>query len=396
MKKKVCNWLDSNIRGGIQIVDSKIYPCCCTDKPMIELQDFNYESLSVEKIRDIRIQFYNDINEGKKCVSCPLLIEKEEEDINIGPIKYLSIGPFDTCNLRCAYCYFTPEQLGAKLDPQKAKIFPMIKNWHEAGMLKDPVEIGLAGGEPSLMSDIPESLNFLAENYSTVSVSFISNSSIKNRCEKLADEFACIPSNVHKVLYTSIDAGTPETYKKVRGADLYYTTLNNIINYAKKDSFETILLKYILMFEGINTSDENIFNFLLFVKAVMSYNKNKTSLTIDYDFMHKNPVITEEMVAAAGKLYYVATEILKIDIEYAGGSITPAYEHGRSFIAKMKEYANNYGAQEKTSEELYYLNMLNEGVIIKEEEKEEDSKLRKFKEKIIAKFNRIFNKRKHK
>jgi hypothetical protein len=159
---------------------------------------------------------------------------------------------------------------------------------------------------------------------------------------------------MRKTLYTSVDAGTAETYKFVRGKNLYADLQKNLINYAKNNIFNNITLKYILMFDHSNTSDKDIFGFLNLFGKIMRYQKGKMALTIDCDMLSSEP-FEGEIVAAAGKMYYVATEIFGVEVAFCGGGITHNSQKGREYIKKLQEYAGNYSNSPKTLRERFEL-----------------------------------------
>ena len=352
--KKICSWLDSNIRGGIQILNDGIWPCCGPSAPMFKDSNIDFNSISIEEIQKQRLMVYELMNKNEACVGCEQIIEKPETDIDIGKIAYLSVGLYATCNLRCKYCYFTHEQLGAKIAPKNKKLLPIVKKYADADMLKDTVEMGVAGGEPTLLEDLPETLNFLAQRYKSPSFVLLSNSSIESRTQKLARELKNVDKNIIKSLYTSIDAGTSKTYKEIRGKNLFKSVCKNILNYAKEGVFNNINLKYILLFEHENTSDKDIFGFLNFVLRVYLTQNGKTCVTIDYDMLSQK-IFDKEMVAAAGKIYYVVTKILNCNVFYCGGGLTFSCKKGTDAIKKLEEYADNYKNMPKSLFEKYYL-----------------------------------------
>ena len=357
MKKKTCRWLDSNTWGGIQILDDKIYPCCGPSEPLYDEENLDYSKISIDELLEKRRVLQKDVMEGKACIGCDQIIEKEESDIVVDKISYLSIGLFSTCNLRCKYCYFTHEQLGKKLSPKRTKLLPLVKKFADADMLKNTVDIGVAGGEPTLFEDLPETLNFLAERYSSPGFVLLSNSTLENKTKKLAEELKKVDKKLQKTLYTSIDAGTPETYKAVRGKDLFNAVCKNIINYAKKESFNNINLKYILLFDHINTSDKDVFGFLNFVKKVMLNSKNcKLSITLDCDMLSNEP-FDDKMIAAAGKIHYIASKIFGINICYCGGGLVHYSKKGEERISLLEEYARKYPKLRKSFKERAYLAM---------------------------------------
>ena len=313
----------------------------------------DYSKISIEELIEKRRQLQKDIADGKACVGCDQIIECEEENIEVGKINYLSIGQFSTCNLRCRYCYFTHEQLGKKILPERKYLLPFVsKLWNE-GFLKDNVEMGVAGGEPTLLQDIPETCRFLEENCKNPTVILLSNSSIEKRTKEITNAFKDL-KKIKRNLYTSIDAGTRDTYKNVRGKDLYETVCKNLISYAKNNTFNAIALKYILLFDHSNTSDEDIFGFLDLFSNVLLHQKGNMALTIDCDMLSKKE-FDEPMVAAAGKLHYVAEKLFRVPIVYAGGGLVLHNKKALARIHKLEDYSNNYKKMPKTMYEKFML-----------------------------------------
>lgn len=351
MKKKTCEWLDSNIWGGIQILDDNILPCCITSTPCIHEKDLDYSKISVEEIIEKRKRLQEEINEGTACQGCEHIVEKEESDIDVGKVQYLSIGLFSTCNLRCRYCYFTHEELSDKLTPERTHLLPFVKKLSEHNMLKDNVSMGIAGGEPTLFEDLPETIKFLENTYKKPSVTLLSNSSISGRVDKIVEGLK--DAKLYKVLYTSVDCGTRETYKFLRGKDLFNDLSGNLLKYAKNKTFNLITLKYILMFDHCNTDDKNIFGFLRLFGKVMNAQSGEMAITIDCD-MNAKEDFDEKMIAAGGKLYYVVTEIFGAGIRYIGGDLVQATKRGRERIKQIEDYASNY----KKSHKSFYENIM--------------------------------------
>lgn len=171
--------------------------------------------MTKEEIQKVRIELFENINNNtiNSCNGCPYLIEKEESQIDIASLSFLGLGNFKTCNFRCKYCDFTDEELNEKLDKNKTKTLPIIKNLFEQGLLKDSVNIALTGGEPTLSEDIFETCEFLAQKCKAPQITLYSNSSLSDKVEELAPKMQKLPKNLTKSLVTSLDAGTAETFK---------------------------------------------------------------------------------------------------------------------------------------------------------------------------------------
>lgn len=111
MKKKVCNWLDSNQFGGLHVIDNQIQACPVRGVTLIDNVKLN--EVGVDEIQQKRKELFEKINCGnsKICEGCSFLVEKEEEDIDIGKIDTLVLHPYTTCNLHCSYCVISSKTL---------------------------------------------------------------------------------------------------------------------------------------------------------------------------------------------------------------------------------------------------------------------------------------------
>lgn len=357
MKKKTCKWLDSNEMGGLLLHRKAVLSCCCVGTAVFsEKNKSDFTALTKEEIQNARIKLQENINDDTtaSCKGCPHLIEKEESEINVSTLSFLGVGTFNTCNLRCKYCGFTEEEWNEKLDDVNIKSLPIVKNFHNQGMLNDDINLSLSGGEPTLFDDIIETCQFLGENYKYPRVTIASNSTLSDRVEKLAEKMGELPSNLTKHLVTAFDAGTPETYKLIRGKDLFYDVVNNIITYAKNKSFDFYNLKYIFLSDCSNASDEDIFGFLGVVKLISQNYCEQVKIVIDRDFLSDlSKGFDERIIEAAGKMFYVAKEILGVSVISSGIS-----DPNNKDIEKIYEFAQKYKTQKKSAKEQYFIHLL--------------------------------------
>lgn len=357
LKKKTCSWLDGNINGGVQMLAGKVFSCCVCSQQILPKMYNDFSEVTAREIMDARKIFMEKLNNSEVCDGCPMIVEKDEEDIDEEKIGYLSFGNFSSCNLRCKYCYFTDEELSKPTNPMQRKILPFVEDCHKFGFLKKDFTLGLAGGEPLFFDDIEETCRFMSENYEESGLTLLSNSSVTSKAKALAPKLANLPKNIRTQLYTSIDAGTPETYKLIRGRDLYNEVTNNILTYAKLNSFTTINLKYILLNNTPNIEDKDIFGFLDFVNEVLNSTDSNIAVTIDKDMFD----VTEfegKILEAAAKLYYVSQYILNINLSFGGGGINAATPQGQKKIKKIKNKAQEYAVSEKSDYEKECLKIL--------------------------------------
>lgn len=358
--KKVCYWLDSNQAGIIPMRDNHIYACCTRAVPILVDKKYNYDELTYDDIQKNRIKLYKDINSGKapQCEGCDCLIKKPAKKIDIGKISYLIYHPHTTCNLQCCYCFFQKNEQYAKLDPRTADLYAAVKNFHKIGLFKENIQLELGGGEPLLLNNIDKTYEFMAENYPKGGIVLVSNYALSKRVETIIPVFK--QRKIKTVLKTSIDCGTRETYAKIRNRDVFEDVVNNITRSAKEGIFDAIYLKYILLEDGSNTSDKDIYGFIDICRQVAAQNPYKTSVIIDADMRaisedgneyfktkegefttFKPHLIKDDMLRAAGMIYKAVTDDLGLDVIWTGDRLSAVSKEGLEDIERIKEYANN-------------------------------------------------------
>ena len=358
--KKVCYWLDSNQAGIIPMRDNHIYACCTRAVPILVDKKYYYDELTYDDIQKNRIKLYKDINSGKapQCEGCDCLIKKPAKKIDIGKISYLIYHPHTTCNLQCCYCFFQKNEQYAKLDPRTADLYAAVKNFHKIGLFKENIQLELGGGEPLLLNNIDKTYEFMAENYPKGGIVLVSNYALSKRVDTIIPVFK--QRKIKTVLKTSIDCGTRETYAKIRNRDVFEDVVNNITRSAKEGIFDAIYLKYILLEDGSNTSDKDIYGFIDICRQVAAQNPYKTSVIIDADMRaisedgneyfktkegefttFKPHLIKDDMLRAAGMIYKAVTDDLGLDVIWTGDRLSAVSKEGLEDIERIKEYANN-------------------------------------------------------
>ena len=80
-------------------------------------------------------------------------------------------------------------------------------------------------------------------------------------------------------------------------------------------------------------------------------------MTIDCDMLSQEP-FDERMIAAGGKLFYVASEIFGIEVAYCGGGLVHTSAKGEERIKLVEEYASKYPKMRKTMYERLILSRL--------------------------------------
>ena len=295
-----CKYIESGIRFAIDGVR-----CCCANtfqSPFIlsaeEMQQGNVTyDLVVQRRRELfeALNGWNNKDIGD-CARCQLKYKTKYKNINFDYLgghglalsSGFNIQHFTQCNLRCSYCSFT--QRNDFRPPVYNNIIDFIELFRKRGKLKKGEWIEYNGGEPTLLPNFEELLNYLLK-YKIGTVAVFSN----------AVKYSPAIYNALKAnkifLTTSIDAGTSATFKKIRGADAYYQVLENCMRYQQSGTTK-LFLKYIICDE--NTTEDDLRGFVFAMCTI-----RPARVYICPNFYYGDRQVTQKEVDFAARMWYL-------------------------------------------------------------------------------------------
>jgi|TARA_B110000438_G_C15744604_1_gene620125 organic radical activating enzyme len=249
------------------------------------------KDITEKSILDAKKKLYEKINNGEKnpCTGCPYLYRDHWPEFNKLSIKQLSIENTSVCSMKCSYCsdmYYG----GLKSNYDLGKVFKKLEN---SQIFSDEINISWGGGEPLLIENFEK-------NFEEITSKIDPKKPIKNMVYSNAIKHSKVLENFLKkglaTLTTSIDAGTEEVFKKIRGVKGMMKVFENLKKYndaAKKG----IIIKYIFTNENYYKNEVQ-----KFIENCENYNLLNCSFQISSNFEDEN--ITSEVVEAAFEMYF--------------------------------------------------------------------------------------------
>jgi pyruvate-formate lyase-activating enzyme len=192
-----------------------------------------------EKLVALQSETKQALATGEPC-ACSGCQELEERDDWRG-VKSLNIAFKNQCNLKCCYCRSPREEEGP-IDLHDLK--EVLTELEKAGLISQETQVRLGSGEITIHSKREMILDAVSK-YSPL---------VYSNCVLFDDKLAEVLGIGRGILNCSLDAGTRETYAKVKGIDCFEQVCDNLQRYAAVGKIE---LKYIFM-PGINDDDEDI------------------------------------------------------------------------------------------------------------------------------------------
>lgn len=245
-----------------------IYTNYCDEK--MDWEDF------FSKKNSYRDKFRN--NEcPTECINCTSFEQKEWDQDNY--IDYILLTPWVECNSKCIYCYGGTGASSTQLNAMKYSVVNLIKDMIDKEILVKNSILDFAGGEPTMYEEFEDLLNLLINNDYKIMVIHTNAIKYNEAIEK------GIKKGVVNVI-VSIDAGTKDIHRKVKGVDSYDDVWENLKTYAEAQAHESnnVKTKYIVV-PGLNDKKSEID---LWLKKSHEIGIKSVVLNLDYNWLLKN------------------------------------------------------------------------------------------------------------
>ena len=253
MRYKSCDLIEH----GIDFAQDGITFCCRkTDKNgcfHYFMKDYNGGELNLREFFKLKQSYREKMKTGEcieECDGCEFLVEKDYDDCDY--ISILNFNQGNKCNLACVYCAKT---LGQTCENEEYNVYPLIKELAREGYLRDGGYTTFASGEPTLSPDFEKLLQTLIDEGMT-DIRVLTNGVVYSEAISYGLRMKSVSIEI------SVDAGSADLFRWIKGKDLYYEVWDNIEKYINVQySPELVTVKYIIIPE-INDDREEITKFL--------------------------------------------------------------------------------------------------------------------------------------
>ena len=153
-----CNIIEHGFDAQIESINL----CCRVSKEnfhnkLVLMPNYKGEKINWNdffKITDNLRETQKNGNTIPQCVGCIYLEKKEWDDEHY--ITSININNWIKCNAACIYC-----DRKENAHKKEYKIYPIIKDLLKNNLLRNPADITIAGGEPTITSDFDKSIKLL-------------------------------------------------------------------------------------------------------------------------------------------------------------------------------------------------------------------------------------------
>jgi len=218
----------------------------------------------------------NQLNTTNECFGCPLLKSGFfKKTISLRNLRFLQSLAYDACNFRCIYCSAAQKNKWAALKEDTGpSTYDVIKQFSEIPefvQMGNAFTVTFANGEFCVNKYFDDMVDILLKM--DWKIELLSNMSVYR--EKLA---SLMHSGRITKIITSIDAGTRETFKRIKQNDRFDEVVKNLSTYPVSKT--NLYLKYLFL-EGYNDNVADVDGFYEIAKnvngAIMISTDHKTN-----------------------------------------------------------------------------------------------------------------------
>lgn len=315
-----------------------IHACCLgtTLSPvLITNEEITSKKITYDLFVERRKELFYAINglsnkDTGSCKSCTFLKEKKFQDVNFENCggfhlpSAFNIQHYTECNERCTYCCYAQNNDFRKPQYNILDIWDLFK---KKGKLKGNNWMDFSGGEPAMLKNFDEIVNYILDNNMGTLVVY-SNAAI------YSDAISRGLKENKIILTTSVDTGLCSTYRSLRGADVFPKVLENLIRY-RNTGTNGLWLKYVVT--ETNRTEDDMYSFLT---TMLALRPNRIMFCPDFPYGDKE--IPEDTIKFIAKLWYLCEKYIAADLgdftsEYGDPKFKKYQKALKEEILKLKE-----------------------------------------------------------
>jgi len=266
--------------------------------------------------------------------------EKPFKDVRFDQVGgcMINIQHYLSCNLRCSYCsWWKSNQLSPPRYPVQ-RIIDIYNRFNEKGKLLGGSWIQLSGGEPTTLED----LDALVDGFIDLKMG---DMCIFTNCVEHSDVIEMYLRKDAVFVTTSIDAGIPSTFKKIRGGEMQ-SVIDTLVKYRKTNTTQ-LRLKYIITKE--NSNEDELFSFIFMMLAL-----RPDLITITPEFPCGDARIPPESAVFGARLWYHLRKYGGFTVEIQSDTLR-ADPKFASFSSEIYEEFNRLCAETPLTDEFNLL-----------------------------------------
>lgn len=270
------------LNNEISFFPDRINLCCSgVPGPGYAIKNGSFDIDDFVKFKEKTVIDFKNGAVSNECRNCHQ-IEKYNEDFQFDKFSKIIFNHFTHCNSACIYCarknVFNTNYTNTDSYSKYYNVYPIIEKLYQKNLISETeLALDFQGGDIGVLKEFKDLLNLFSK-HNVTNYTFTTNNIV------YFEEIERLMQRGIVRIVTSVDAGTRETYLKIKNVDKFDVCIDNMKKYIQKGGVGYITGKYILL-EGINDNSEELTKFI----SIMSDIGVKTLvLDMDYRYIMKN------------------------------------------------------------------------------------------------------------
>ena len=238
------------------------------------------KKMIMEKRRGLFQQLNSD-GADIPCKHCHMVTERPYADVDFSRIGHIDLAASTTCNLRCSFCGYTKRDT---FHEAKYDALAILREFAPEDSLWDAA-VDFNGGEPTLLPNCDDFIDYFRSRRIRV---FLYTNAVKFS-QAVADGLA---SGAIRWVCTSLDAGTPSTFHRLKRSDVFPRAVETLARYAQAGSGSggKLAVKYIFCEDNCGEDDVVGFSYLM-----LAIRPQEVWLTFDFEPLIDLPSGTQDL-----------------------------------------------------------------------------------------------------
>lgn len=265
----------------ISFYQSYIKSCSTNAKGIIFGSDIN--CISTDNFKNKYKEALSSLSKGvipDCCKNCFELKENYTPDENI-KFETFYISNWLHCNAACIYCAYKQiktEPVSNRVKKSSAyDILPILQKISNLNLLADSPRVFITGGEPSLLQELPDIIDFFKQHNAHFFQIYSSGIKYNKSIHDL------LKSETSTELIVSPDSGTKELYKKIKTVDKFDDFIKNIKHYLEDINPKNKIISKYICIKNVNDNEKDISEWIFAMKNIGIKN-----IRIDIDYNWKD------------------------------------------------------------------------------------------------------------
>jgi hypothetical protein len=344
---KSCRKLESGLRLGLE----GLRACQLGQfaSPLFWSADEVAEAgITKASIIEKRRQLFDKLNDQTSlipCKQCLMVTTKRYADVDFSKIGHVDLAATTICNLRCGFCGYAKRDTFQK---SRYDALAILREFAPEDCLWDAA-VDFNGGEPTLLPDFGDYIEYFNSRRIRI---FLYTNAVKYS-QAVTDG---LRNGTIRWVCTSLDAGTPSTFKRLKRGDCFLQVVENLARYAEAGGGDggKLAVKYI--FCDDNGSADDVAGFAY---AMLAIRPQEVWLTFDFEPLIELPRETKGLggidyskhIHAYAGVYALLSKHGVTPVHFAEKHLAAVSQQGKSLLESALTAIEKLGANQPRTQE---------------------------------------------